>query len=617
MAKKPKVEVDIAREAVQLASDEITAWEDSLVFITEKVAFHIRNLIRQARKNYWGVFDQAVDPVTGKPKTWVPLTQFLTEQVVKSTDLDQKDVQFRAKYPGAIGLTNLVRHKVKNWLDQHFFGETLDTLGRALAIDGTHVWKTFKENGKMVRKDVDILNFYIEPTADSIQSTPRVYERSLMTPEDFKAMDTWWNKEEIEGQVNLHPTESRLLNAHPVQQQKYVEIYEMWGKVPKSFITGKKADKKETIEAHAVFSKDGSNFQLHFIEENKRKDTEGNIVKPYEEAWLRKVAGRWHGIGVPEMVMMLQQWINMVVNIRINRSILSQMGIFKIRANSNITPQMVGKLGSNGAIVVNDMSDLEQMVIQDIPFSAYKDEENINLWAQRVTSAFETATGERMPASTPATNAVLQNRAAQGMFELMKEGVGMFLQRWMKRHALPILSSQMTTGEIVRMTGDTEEVNILVERIVNELVYERIEELQGLGFEVTEEQVQAERIRALEQLRNRGKDLYVSVLKKIDFSQYDVQVFFTNEEMDMGVMANNLVNAMKIAPELRPVLMRQLFDVMQLDTNPLDRFQQELAQQQQQTQALSEQVQGLEPSRVRPSQARSETEIVQGANTQV
>lgn len=123
---------DLELEALRIIKSEKTEWETGTAFVTEKVAFQMRNLIRQLRKNYWGIFDNPTDPTTGRKKIWVPLTESLVESVVKNIDLDTKDIQFKAKRPEAIGFTSLVRSIVKVRLDQINFGEKLDELERIL-----------------------------------------------------------------------------------------------------------------------------------------------------------------------------------------------------------------------------------------------------------------------------------------------------------------------------------------------------------------------------------------------------------------------------------------------------------------------------------------------------
>ncbi len=52
----------IEKEAVRITGKEKAAWEDATAFVTDRVAFQMRNLIRNLRKNYWGIFDNPIDP---------------------------------------------------------------------------------------------------------------------------------------------------------------------------------------------------------------------------------------------------------------------------------------------------------------------------------------------------------------------------------------------------------------------------------------------------------------------------------------------------------------------------------------------------------------------------
>ena len=470
MAKKNVT--DIEREAISVVKAELSAWESATAFITDKVAFNMRNLIRELRKNYWGIFDEVYDANTGKKKIWVPLTETLVEDVVKNIDIDQKDLRFRALLPRAYATTQVIRAAVKNYLDKIQFGEKLDVMERVMSIDGTSVWKTYtNEKGKLKVSQVDLLNFYIDPLAENIQVTPAVIERSVISVSAAKKYD-WINTEELTGSKGVHPTDNEL-RVVDRGETDFVDIYERWGLAPKYLITGNKKD-TEQVEMRIVVSDAMNNAKVHKIELNTNKDKAGDIIKPYEEAWYRKVPGRWYGRGIVEMVLMLQLWINTVVNIRINRAQVAQLGIFKIKTGAGITPKMLSGLTASGAISVNDMNDIEQLQMQEASQASYKDEEIINMWGQKVTSAHDISSGQSMPASMPATNAVLQDKGAKSSFEMVKEGMGSFLIRWMDRHALPIIAKTLKKKVVIRLVGE-DVLKELSERIVAKLAMDELD----------------------------------------------------------------------------------------------------------------------------------------------
>lgn len=554
--------------AIQIVRDERIRWENATAFVTDRVSFKMRNLIRILRKNYYGVFDEPNDPHTGLQKVWYPLTEINVEAVVKNIDLDQKDINFRSKTANGYAMTEVTRAAVKDKLSNIYFGQKLDNFERYLAIDGTAVWKTWEENKKMRVELVDLLNIYIDPTTPSIQEAYRFTERSLMFTEDMQAMKSWINTADIipvEGLPRVDPyygNRSTMMNSNV----KMVDVWECWGKIPKSLITGKKSDDGIEIDGRLVVSGLDSpgKERCHLIEENTKKDAEGNAMKPYEEAWFTRVPNRWYGRGVAEKLMTLQIYSNIVFNVRINRSRISQLGLFKIRKGSGITPQMLSRLPSNGAVVLNSLDDLQQFEIQEAGLTSYKDEEVVNTLSQRLTNAFDVVTGESMPSSTPATNAVIQNQNAKTGFSLIKDGIGFFLERWMDRHALPIIAKELTIDQIVRFAQDDETFKALVDRVVMYQAAQSLDDAFAQGYVPTDDEMMVE----IEAARDRisKTDLFLKNTQDVIAQQLETKVYVTNEEMDIAVTVQNLINMMSVAPEYREAMVKQAFDLMGLGT---------------------------------------------------
>lgn len=559
-----KAPSDIEKMAISLIDTERVAWETTVAFVTDKVAFNMKNLIRQLRKNWWGVFDEPIDPQSGRKKIWVPLSESIGETVVKNIDLDTKDVNFRAKKPSAVKLTALVRSIVRNYLDEMRFGEKLDELETILARDGTCVWKTIEkkdENGKYCTdiRIVDLLNVFLDPTTPNIQQAYRFTERALMYIDEIKAMEGWINTNDLQPTVSLPRNDGFYKNAaNTLGTVKGLDVWESWGRYPKYLRTGVQADKHTDENLHIVISGlEAGAARVHLIEKFDGK-------KPYEEAWYAKVPGRWYGKGITEKLMMLQLWINTVVNIRINRSFLSQMGLFKIRRGSGITPQMISRLPSNGAVVVNSQDDLQQFVMQEAAPTSYKDEENIQSWAQRVTSAFEVVTGEALPSETSATASALQTHSAQSQFVLVKEQIGMFLQRWLIRHAMPTIFKNLTKGDLIGMALEDDELLAWDEMLVHQALYAEMNKVLSQGALINPAEVETEKQRLMERMKNAGKERFVKLFHDLDVTHYEVAIDITNESVDKGVITQNLIQALTAAPEYRDSILPQLFDMMGL-----------------------------------------------------
>lgn len=553
----------IERLAISLIDSERVAWETTVSFVTDRVAFNMKNLIRQLRKNWWGVFDEPIDPQTGRKKIWVPLTESVGETVVKNIDLDTKDVNFRAKKPQAVKLTALVRSIVRNFLEKMRFGEKLDELETILARDGTCVWKTIekKVKDKFITdiRIVDLLNVYLDPTSPSIQEAYRFTERSVMYPDEVSKMKGWINTQGITGTVSLPRNDGFFRNAaNTLGTVKTIDVWESWGKFPKYLLTGKSEDMTMDEDIHIIISGlEAGKCRVHLIESYDGK-------KPYEEAWYAKVPGRWYGKGIAEKLLFLQLWINEIVNIRLTKNRISQLGILTIRRGSGITPQMLTRLPATGAITVNSQDDIRQLAMEEASVSSYKDEDTVYGWSQRVTSAFESVTGEQLPSETSATATALQTHSAQSQFVLVKEQIGMFLQRWLKDHAMPTIFKNVKKGDLVGMALEDDELLAWDEMFVHQALYQELDRILQTGALILPEQVELEKQRLMEKMKGVGKERFVEVLHDLDVTQYDVDVDITNESVDKGVITQNLIQALTAAPEYRDSILPQLFDMMGL-----------------------------------------------------
>lgn len=546
-------------QAIDIVKREKTEWEDAPAYVTEQVFFNMREVIRQCRKNYWGVFDEPTDKVSGREKIWHHLTKSFVDYKVKNRDLDTKDINFRAKHPSAIPESMIIRSIVKNSLDEIFFGETLDITQRQLEIDGTAVWMT--EEDEFKPRLIDLLNIYIDPVTECISEADSIIERLVLPITTFKKIGraNKWLDLDIQGTDMVSRTDERVLPATRTSV-KYVEVYRRRGLAPKWLITGKEKD-DEDIPTEIIVSGTKGNWTVHNIEQ--RKD---NALKGYEEAWSTRVQGRWYGEGTAERLLQYQLLENENLNIRRERGMVSKLGVFQVKKGAGITPQALSRLTVNGAVEVqNPGQDLIQMPIADVPISAYKDEELIYQLAQRVTGMFETAVGEALPSSTPATNAAIQAQGAKTQTSLDQEGFGMFLQRWLKRYAVPNIIKKTKVGDLVRMEFDPKDLRAFDEGLVSTQMASQLEQMNAAMQFVDPNQVQLENNRALESIQRQGQDRFVQLDSIPDLLKYDVEVYITNEEIDKGVAIQNIVSMMPIVPEYKDQLIQQAFDLMGLN----------------------------------------------------
>ncbi len=542
-------------EAIRIVEEERNQWENATAYITPQVAINMRRLIEKVRKNYWGVFNKPKDPATGREKIWMPMTMRDVEVVVKNADIDLKDMMFRAKFVDATLCTEITRHTVREYLQNMYFGEILDESMRQMVLDGTVVWKTWEEKGKMKRRTVDLLNVYIDPTEDSIQSAFRFTERSLLSPTAIKSMD--WDNTDVQGDTNLD--RNNPLSTGNTTTGEFVDVWETWGKIPEWMVTKNKKD-MDYIDGHVIVSGlQSGKGAVHLVERNSKKDKMGNIIKPYEEGRLAKISGRWYGLGIGERELALQEYLNHTTNVRINRQTIAQLGLLKVRKGSGLSTQSFRNLMVNGVIPVTSQDDVQQLALSEPGASSYNDEALIKEWAQSVTQAYPISSGDALPASQTATTSSIQSSAAKSSYTMIKNSMQFFLQRWMDRHALPIIAKSVKKGDVVRIIGGMDGYKELTDKIVAYYAQEYMNKYPSVSPEELERMMN----NAEEELKRRP-ELFVENMQDIMAEGLESYFYVNNESLDTAVTVQNLVSTLNMAPEYREATVSQIFDLLGL-----------------------------------------------------
>ena len=93
-------------EVIRITKEEISNWQTGDVWVTDTFGYHMREIIKKARKNYLSQYDDIIDPQTGRKKVFVPFTEWTVDNVYKNIDIDTKDIKVTAKKPEAIGIVS-------------------------------------------------------------------------------------------------------------------------------------------------------------------------------------------------------------------------------------------------------------------------------------------------------------------------------------------------------------------------------------------------------------------------------------------------------------------------------------------------------------------------------
>jgi len=524
------------QDAMGLINSELIGWRHSTVWVSDDASFNMRSEIDKARKNYFGIFEEPTDSANDFNKLWIPLTEWTVEKMVANIDLDTKDVHLRDPVGKNVKIPVTMKLVLMNFLKKIGFGETLNDALRRLTIDGTVVVKVFKSWNPEYKRNmptlriVDTLNIVTDPVTRSLQEAPTI-EISVMTKDEMERYKGKWNN------IDEVPYTS-VKGAVP-----QTVIFERWGKINLAWITKKEADENKWVEGTIMFAGStdilkgkskisGETLVPLLIKKNSKN------IKPYEEAWLKRVPGRWAGRGVPEQLKGLQEWLNTVVNIRREEMINKLAGKYKIRKGSGITKQMLEKIRSGGAIPVDEMDDIQELRESDVKASAYREPIDVIEMAEKVTGAKELPSSPTMEPTT----AMIQQQDVKSVTNLIQENVGLFLVRLFKRHLIPLTLECLKDGEILRITGEDQDLEIIDEAAINHYLNVEITKFRKSNKNLmpTARQVRKLRQKAEAKYKKMGKDRSFEIKKNVFDTDYDLDVWVTREKFDPAVVLRNL-----------------------------------------------------------------------------
>lgn len=594
---------DREKEAITILLQEKSNWQEGTVWITPKVTFDTKKMVEKCRKNYFGIFNEANDPMTNRQKVFIPFTEWVIESILKNIDIDTKDIQVKAKNPSAYAVADIYRYVIRKKLDDINFGNTINKLLKRVCIDGTGFLKIFKDNGKLGIYVVDRLNMMYDPSAETLDLSSGIIERNVLTLPEFQEYG-WENGEFVKGTTVLDRTGFDLASKANIRTTvPYVEVFERYGYIPKSLITDNDEDKDTYVYGLIIASglSSQNNTVIHKI-----KEVKGH---PYQEFKFKEVPNRLDGRGPAEMLMNIQAYINEVVNTRLNAGRMVHQKLWKIRGN--ITPQQLSNFFATAAIKLDPNSDIEMVNTGSIDPSSYRDEEQAYFWGNKVTQSVDeiAPTGKNT-----ATEALIGQQAASKAYNLRIEDIFLNLEKAFSEKIVPIINQELSKEEIIRITGDVKDIKLMDAKLAKNWVYNKLNtELKEKGImslQSTEEMQQAIDM-ASKEMEAMGGDRPMPTFDELFDTEYDIKITVTDETINKATMAQTLQNVMGIMAQTgKPIdpVMYELFDVLGYDA---ERIMGQISQQPQQQgipagqggQLTSEQQAGAMPEPPMPGQS--------------
>lgn len=501
------------------------------------------------------------------------IVNYRRDAIARFLDVDTKDINLKPLNPVSYYSTMFLEQELKYWLKKNKFAMLLNEMSTELVTFGSCVLRKTSKGAEIV----DLRRLFIDPSVKDILDSRFITIKHLLTPTQLreKVKDGWDSEavERIIKSVEEQESESALsyeddgLN-DGVTSTPLIEVYERYGELLKDECeeVDIKTDNHfaRTLVIVAEPHRTKFNVDTESVESLAEilysKEWKGDY--PFRDVHYSKTAGRWLGVGVVESLFNAQERINEITNQKRASMELSAIHIFQQSKPSAVKNVLTDLM--NGEILVNGGHEITPIVNEERNLAAFaSDTDDWNVLADRISFANDVVTGNAIPASTPATNAVIQNTNSISVFLFKRQNFALFLQEFFNELVLPQVLKDLSEEHILRFVGDVTSLPAIDSVFINE---ELAMSVLMKGRPLTEDEIAAITFEAQERLGRTGNERFVKIKEKLyNDLEFEFDINIVNEQENAQIISQNtftLLQAMASNPTLLddPVFKTLLFD---------------------------------------------------------
>lgn len=552
---------------IQQLNSEINSVKHQTIETTPGTQFDHFDTIQRAQSYLQSEFvDKSL--FHNREKIFFNITTPRKDTVVRFLDVDTKDIRIQEMNPQSFIASMLLQSEFDTWATENLLGEKLNQLVDELVSYGSIALEKTKEGAEIV----DLRRLFIDPTVETILESRFITTKHYFTEFelrehakknnwDIKAVERLIDSKKATEQSEAPPSaEDDNYSTNEIVSNYLFEVYRRFGYVDPEDLDMKGDDQIKAVFIIAEPSFTGENGEQLGEVLYKKKWTDDF---PFTDFHFLKIKGRWLGLGVPEMLFPAQERINELKNQQRISMEISSMHVFQTEDNQSFNNVLTDL--PNGALLKYKRSPITPIATEERNLGAFNSEAQAwTILADRVTFANDLISGGQIPASTPATNAVLANNNAVSVHLFKRENFVLKLRRFIKDFVLPQIVKDLSYDRIVRYIGSPEQMARLDDEITKITLNKRVKELALSGEVITSpilDQVEKE-VRL--ELKKQGNKRYVEAFKQYyEDKEFDITINIDNEQKDVGLIAQNtfsVLTAMAQNPQLLDdPMVKQLF----------------------------------------------------------
>lgn len=397
---------------------------------TEKITAYLNSKHISGDKDAFGRDKPFFNIVTSAVNIWY-----------RATDIDRKNIVIRSTNKNNVITAFLANIKVQEWMRKSNFGQFLNEWGRTLAGYGSAVVKFVEKDGELYREVIP----WNRMICDSIDFDSNLQIEKIYLTEAQLKQNKSYDQDKVEELCDLEQSRKMLDGTTVDNIREYIELYEVHGRMPLSYLTGNEEDDDIYVQQMHVISiqksgKDGESY-LTLIKGREKRS-------PYMITHLIKEDGRTQSIGAVEYLFESQWMVNHSVKAMKDQLDLASKLIFQT-ADPNYVGRNALKSIENGDILTHaPNSPLTQINNGSHDITSLQN--FASQWqalSKEITSTPDAISGNTMPSGTAYRQVAVLNQEAHSLFEVMLENKGFYTEQMMREFVLPYVKKSLNTTE--------------------------------------------------------------------------------------------------------------------------------------------------------------------------
>jgi len=530
--------------------NEVRSFTDDFISIVDGYSFNQYQTIKKIHLYYNSKFVSGDVDSSGNKKIFFNVVKPPCKVASRFLNFDTKDIRLLANNANSEMAAFLLEKELKYWMKTNKVANIMNKIAAEAPIYGTVLLRKTKGGAKVQ----DLRYVFMDPTVETIQDSRFVDIEHNLTPSQMrKKIADGWDKDAVEEAISKFYTNkapdsyvnSEMMNQ--VVSTPYIKVLERFGEVPKSWLTDNPSNEEGQEMVRAVFIVCGQNSIQLGGEQNSVYLGENGVTLfkskwygewPFKDFHYDKTPGRYLGIGVIEDLFPIQERVNELTNQKRTSMQISSMHIFQTQ-DKTVVKNIMRDLVDGAVILAGPKGGLTPLANEERNLPAFQSEEN--RYAKQVndlTFAYDATRGEALPSSTPATNAIIQERSSSSVYMFKRENLGNMYRDFFNDEVIPQAIKELTPEHIMHFIGGPEELAKLDNLFADNIVKTRgIEQMLSGKYVEPEEMKQ----KVLAEIKKKGGNRFI-IIKKGFYKNADIDfdINTQNEQEDMPLVTSNL-----------------------------------------------------------------------------